>query len=1278
MAASAGWAALQIIPTVQGVAKEVQSQIVGPLSQGGKKAGQEAGKGVADGLKRAESQVKAATAAQVKAMSAVEDQTSKVRVAELRLQELRDSGKAKASQIEAAEGRLVTERRKLNQAVADQETAETRLTAARENLDSATRKSTGSTEEAAKAAKAEADELAKVEKEAKAAEQASSDLEAVQGKLAIGFAAVVAGAGAVTGALVAVGTQFDDMYDTIRIGTGASGADMEELAESARLVADSVPAMSGGMSEIGTVMADLNTRTGATGETLEELSAQFIWLSNMGAAADINKVTAAMQGFGIAAEDAPAALDDLFRVSQATGLSIDDLAGSVTKNGAAFREMDMGLTESAALLGNLDKAGIEGDKVIQRLTRAMGEWAEAGREPGEAMRETVGEIEQFIEVGDNAAAYDLAESLFGTRGAAQFIDAVKSGTLSMDDFVDAAGMSGDAIVDLGEETADWPEKWQQFKQSAMLAVEPLATALFDRLGPALESAGEVFKNVIGWVEENKTVMLVLAGVVGTLGTALLVYKGTVAAVEMATRAWNVIQLVLNGTLRANPIGLIVTGITALIAVVVLIATKTEFFQKTWEIVWNTVKAIFTAAWDLIQAVGATVLDWLTGAWESFLGFFTGIVDRITSVGSTIWDAVTTATDTVTGWIQTAWDKVVGFFSGAADKLKSIGKTLFQPFQDGAKAVFNKIADFWNNTAGRLSFKAPSWVPGLGGKGFEMPKIPKMATGGRLPTTGPGTDVVDGFLALTSGGKPIANVDAGEWVINRHSSDKYDGLLDAINRDDPRLSALPALAGGGRAGREPYGLPVGTRITYGSPGFPEWVEEIGREFDVQASTYPGHQERSGQNLGIDWWGTVDAMQAFAEHLAGIHDQLLQVIWMNPSTGQKIGVADGQLVGPGTDQPGYFRNDWSGHQDHVHTSQNQSFDGKVVEQPVAELDVESVEPMVLDSTSSSPVVVDSTSAAPAEPEKEFSARERLQQFGSDAGRIAVDGLIDIFDIGEWLDLHDRYSVDLSDPGTMSYTEATDAAAVAASSPAVADVVSDEMVVPESEEVVRHGAEMYAYEIARVAKDMGLGERAAVIGEATALVESGDPLKMWANSSVPESLNFPHDAVGSDHDSVGLFQQRPQFWGPVADLMDPAKSAALFYEALTGVSGWESMDPGAAAQAVQRSAFPGRYAEEMERAKDLVRQTGLYDSGGILPPKSVAMNLLDEPEYVLRDAHWKTAAANIAKVDELVGAGAAARGPLVVNNNYATLADQASWQKDQADREWIQIQRYLGGLG
>lgn len=195
-------------------------------------------------------------------------------------------------------------------------------------------------------------------------------------------------------------------------------------------------------------------------------------------------------------------------------------------------------------------------------------------------------------------------------------------------------------------------------------------------------------------------------------------------------------------------------------------------------------------------------------------------------------------------------------------------------------------------------------------------------------------------------------------------------------------------------------------------------------------------------------------------------------------------------------------------------------------------------------------------------------------------------------------------------------------------------DDLDVTVQPDVPEWGPEFFVHEIARQAKAMNLGADGAKIGVATALVESGDPLKMYANNAVPESLNYRHDALGSDHDSVGLFQQRNNgAWGTVADRMDPFKSAGMFFNELVKFD-WRSMDPGAAAQKVQRSAFPDRYGQKMGRAKQLVDNVGLFDQGGVLKDESLALNLSGKPEAVLTNDQWQSLDKLGNSLPEIVG--------------------------------------------
>jgi hypothetical protein len=126
--------------------------------------------------------------------------------------------------------------------------------------------------------------------------------------------------------------------------------------------------------------------------------------------------------------------------------------------------------------------------------------------------------------------------------------------------------------------------------------------------------------------------------------------------------------------------------------------------------------------------------------------------------------------------------------------------------------------------------------------------------------------------------------------------------------------------------------------------------------------------------------------------------------------------------------------------------------------------------------------------------------------------------------------------------------------------------------------------AWTIVDVARKRNLPRQAALVAITTALQESN--LQNLGSSAVPASLKLPHEGDSVNYDSVGLFQQRPsQGWGTVAQLMDPRTATGLFYDRLVKVSGWQNMSISGAAQAVQRSAFPGAYQKHEDTARRVV---------------------------------------------------------------------------------------------
>lgn len=545
-------------------------------------------------------------------------------------------------------------------------------------------------------------------------------------------------------------------------------------------------------------------------------------------------------------------------------------------------------------------------------------------------------------------------------------------------------------------------------------------------------------------------------------------------------------------------------------------------------------------------------------------------------------------------------------------------------------------------------------------------------GYRLPTSGPGTHTTDGFLAFDQDGMPAARLDAGEWIINGRSSEKYDKELKAINAGT--FPKLPGYNTGGRAGEKPEGdvdpdgvfddirggsdMPTAADFLALARG--EMVNGFQMERPLQGAPYENFPGRQGA------WGdcsyTAGNFAAFA-------------LGLDPTSGRKFSTvtqlqwarANGMNIGRGPE--GTFRMGWydNGGGQFGHTSSTLP-DGTNAEMgggngggalgggavpwdhpqfthhawaPVGQAAPKATgDGSAPAGTDSDPDEVelsgDAAKAAETVTEAQNDPNSIFYGTGANswsdlAGNIAksfvggqVSAILSVFDIPDELPplikAGQTWKMQREEGKTQEQQEdelISAAEAVESADESAADSVEEE---PALTPVGDWGEPFFVREISRSAKDKGLDREAAIIGVGTARVESGNPMKMYANHAVPESLNYRHDAIGSDHDSVGLFQQRDNgAWGTVADRMDPFKSAGMFFDVLKSFD-WQSMARGAAAQKVQRSAFPSRYEPAMPGAESLVDEYGVFDRGGHARGKGFMPKDVIEPERVLSPEQTK----------------------------------------------------------
>ena len=305
---------------------------------------------------------------------------------------------------------------------------------------------------------------------------------------AAGFAAAATAAVAVGGALLKVGDDFDKAYNTIRIGTGATGEAFEDMQGIVKNMATTIP---GNLGDMGYAVAELNTRLGLSGDALEGMSTKMVNLSRI-TDENVNSIipatTRLFGDWGIAAENQSETLDYLMRVSQNTGIGITELSEKAVTSGASLRQMGFSFEDATLLLGKFEKEGVNTETMLASLKIGLNNMAKEGvTDANEALGIL---MDQIKEAPSDLEAVSIATEVFGSRASADMAAAIREGRFELEDLAEAVKNSEDTINGLAEETMTLGERFELFKNKVFVAVEPLATNLMDAFKGIIDVIGE--------------------------------------------------------------------------------------------------------------------------------------------------------------------------------------------------------------------------------------------------------------------------------------------------------------------------------------------------------------------------------------------------------------------------------------------------------------------------------------------------------------------------------------------------------------------------------------------------------------------------------------------------------------------------------------------------------------------------------------------------------------------------------------------------------------------
>ena len=254
--------------------------------------------------------------------------------------------------------------------------------------------------------------------------------------------------------------------------------------------------------------------------------------------------------------------------------------------------------------------------------------------------------------------------------------------------------------------------------------EPLMTSIKMIGAELLEKLAPVIEKLIPMIQENMPAIAIALGAVtaalGVMGAAVLAVKIKEAALTVATVAQTVAtnaqaaaskaaaagQWLLNAAMSANPIGLVVIAITALVAAFVVLWKKSEAFRNFWKGLWDGIKKyakvaidaiskLFSACWDGIKKIFGAYVGFYKGVFNGIVKIFKGIPDALGKLFNNAWDLIKKAFSAYVGFYKGIFDGIIKIFSTIGT---SLGK-LFSGAWDKIKSAFSNVTKFFSGIAG---------------------------------------------------------------------------------------------------------------------------------------------------------------------------------------------------------------------------------------------------------------------------------------------------------------------------------------------------------------------------------------------------------------------------------------------------------------------------------------------------------------------------------------------------------------------------------------------------
>lgn len=515
----------------------------------------------------------------------------------------------------------------------------------------------------------------------------------------------------VVGNTLEVGKAFDSSMSNVAALSGATAEDLQMLRDTAKEFGSTTKFSASEAADALGYMAlagwDAQTSASALGGVLDLAAA-----SGMDLAAASDMVTDYMSAFGMEAEKS-GYFADVMAYAQANANTNVTQLGEAFKNSAAnMNAAGQDIETVTSLLAMMANQGLKGSEagtaltaVMRDMTSKMDEGAIAIGDASVQVMDAEGNYRDLTDIlrDVEAATNGMGDAEKASALSATFTaDSIKGLNLMLNAGVDEAAKFEAELRKSDGSAADMAKTMNDNLNGDLTnlgsKLEGVQIAIYEKFEPALRDGVKVLDSLldaINFVVDHSTEFIaalgaMAAGVAAYVGytTALKVMEQGWQALTIVTKAQTAAQWLLNAAMNANPIGIVIAAIAALVTAFVILWNKSEDFRNFWIGLWDSIKSVVVDFWEnnlkpIFEAIGNV----FKSLWENYLQPILGYIkEKFTEVFSKIsdlWNTMLKPTfDAIASVFQWLWDVV----------LKVILIAMAAQFA----LVWNGIKALWNN------------------------------------------------------------------------------------------------------------------------------------------------------------------------------------------------------------------------------------------------------------------------------------------------------------------------------------------------------------------------------------------------------------------------------------------------------------------------------------------------------------------------------------------------------------------------------------------------------